>query len=435
MKDLKINAHVGQTAMGRYKVAICDGKTRQVKWEMPDFKPNLILNGGLEQVASYHWVQCMTYAYAGDDGTANYLDSGTDTASSDASGNVTSVGSTIDFTTDAANGDCILWDSGETGRITSRPTANTCTIVPAPAGGISSGEFTVLYTSRTQLVSPVAQCSSYLSGNPHQLAQRISNTIINRNTYDFPVEVGSVTYREVGVSPIDATPPSAAAMFSRIVLDSPISLSAGEYLRLVYQLEITISPIVATAAAPAITGWPVSPATGTDGDYALYNVGLGVVNTANATVGLTNIRTTFDSYANEPASMLSDPNISPGSYRMWVSNVRNGFGTLSWPENATARSYVLATNVTGQITDTDFTALTYSQVKSAKWAIGEANLDTYGYIRSMGFGYYSTAIGQEADPTESVGFLFEFDEDQTKTNIQTMLLSIKYSWSRTLTID
>ncbi|MHC4332508.1 MAG: hypothetical protein ACYSUV_02010 [Planctomycetota bacterium] len=438
MKDLEIKANIGQVARGRYKLAVCDGKTGRVKWEMPDFKPNLILNNGLQQVASYHWVQCMTYAYAGTGTTSNYKDSGTDTASSDASGNVTSVGATIDFTADAANGDCILWDSGETGRITSRPTANTCTITPAPGGaGISSGEFTVLYTTRTQLDTPARKVATYLAGAPHQVSQRIGNIVILRNTYDFAVEAGGgVAVSEIGLGPISFTPPANGNIFSRISVSPVINIADGEYLRLVYQLEITITPTAVTAAAPSVTGWPVAPATVTDGDYGIFNVGLGTVNVGTASVGLTTIRSTFDSYANEPSTNLGNPNISPGSYRMWVSGTRLGFGGYSWPQNGTARAdYLLATNITGQITDTDFTGLTYSQVKSAKWAIGEGNIDSYGGIAAVGFGYYSTAVGQESDPTVACGLVFEFDEDQTKTNLQTMLLSIKYSWSRTLTID
>jgi hypothetical protein len=67
--------------------------------------------------------------------------------------------------------------------------------------------------------------------------------------------------------------------------------------------------------------------------------------------------------------------------------------------------------------------------------VGEANNDTWGGIAAVGFGYYRSHLSGDSDPTVACGYYFEFDEDQTKTNIQKLTLRITYSWSRTLTVD
>jgi hypothetical protein len=219
-------------------------------------------------------------------------------------------------------------------------------------------------------------------------------------------------------------------MFSRIVLPSPISLTAGQSLRLIYQLQITITPTTPQAATPTITGWPVAPAVSTTGTYALLNVGLStvLVGSSNPSNGVSN----FDSFSNEPSAHGA---VGVGQYVMWVDNSRAGF-TFGWPASGTARpNYVKADNVPFVITNTDFSGLTYSQTKESTWGVAAANADSFGYVRTIGHGYRSTFVGQESDPTINSGFYFEFNDDQSKTNVQTMTQRIKYSWSRTLTID
>tara|TARA_R110000851_G_scaffold52364_12_gene124672 strand:+ start:1347 stop:6146 length:4800 start_codon:yes stop_codon:yes gene_type:complete len=64
------------------------------------------------------------------------------------------------------------------------------------------------------------------------------NQVSLTRTFDFYMELQPVTYSEVGFKEA----PAARELFSRIVLDDPIRLRAGQYLRLAYQLLVTLEP-------------------------------------------------------------------------------------------------------------------------------------------------------------------------------------------------
>jgi hypothetical protein len=413
-----------QVATGMYKVAIVDGKTNKVKWEMPEFKPNLILNSGLAAIATNTWMQCMNWCYAAT-GTAdpNYLDSGATTAASTLAGVVNLSGGSVDTSTVVA-GDCILWDTGEQGRITTVSTPTSFIIDPAPGGaGIPAAEFTFCYTTRTTFTGTNAKkCTSYLTGNPNQVSYRIGNVVTSRNTYDFNVEGGSVTYTQIGITYHSVTPPAAATLFSRIVLSPALTLGSGDYLRVVYQLAVTITPTGEVASSPTITGWP----SDTAGIGRLYNVGLSTVNATSSAGGLSGSTGYLDSWANEPSSILPTYNIGT----MWVSFTKLGH-TGSWPEYGDSRTIVLA--ATNTIESASTTTFTYSHLKVGTWAIGSAN----GVIRAVGFGLEGGWWPGYVPASTYAGFIFEFDNDadHTKLNTQVLTLRIKYSWGRTLTID
>jgi len=428
----------GQCATGMYKVLIMDSKTGQPKYES-EWKHNLILNQGLSHVSKYVWMECMSYCYAGDGTTANYSDSSTDTANCTVAGTVNSIGSTIDFTT-FVNGDCILWDDGSQGYITSRPNANQAIVTGFPPAGVPYQEFSVLKTSRTIFSGNcLKKVSSYLTGGSAQIADVVHNATTsvyrNRRTYDFAVEAVPVTYNEIGLSPESKTPPITPAhanqpkLFSRIVLSPGLSLDAGDYLRVVYQLSITLGPTNEVAGAVAFDN-DGSPESWT-GYGRLYNNGLSMVATSSASVGG---YTTFDSYANEPSI------VAGASYTMWVSYVQGGSGgghhAGSFPEDGSVRgSNFVAPSLTNTTTENLYeSGLTYSLNKMAQWAIGQANTSP---IRSMGFGHTVNIIGTLIYPTVELGFCFIFDDavGHWKLNTQVLTLRIKYSWSRTLTID
>ena len=57
-------------------------------------------------------------------------------------------------------------------------------------------------------------------------------------TFDYYMELQPVTYTEIGFK----ESPAARELFSRIVFDDPIRLRAGQYLRIAYQLLVTMEP-------------------------------------------------------------------------------------------------------------------------------------------------------------------------------------------------
>jgi len=437
-RELTIGTGTSQGAMGMYKVAIVDGKTKKVKWEQKEWRHNLILNSGMLMVATRTWADCCRVCFAGLGSTQQTYDSGTDVASSDGAGNLTSVGATIDFTT-FANGDSILMDDGTQAYITARPSANTATIVPDL--GIASQQFTVLKTTLTGLSGNVKRYSAYLQNSPHCVTTRNGNVVAMRRTFDFADETGGVTITEIGLTENTTFGSSTVwgagspTLFSRIVLPFALALTSGDSLRVIYQLQVTILPWPSTYSVntPTITNWPVAPSTTLQGTGGLVNLGISGVRFDGATT------VALDSYANEPAAINGTSYTGipwDQYYTMWVDKTRKGFA-WSWPAYGITRqtTYQRALKSVGAVTNTTYVGLTYQHDKVCVWGVGEANNDTWGSITAIGFGYYRSSLYGDYDPTVHCGYYFEFDEDQTKTNIQKLTLRITYSWSRTLTVD
>lgn len=432
-----------QTASGMYKLVVLDSE-KKVKYESP-WRHNLILNSGMSLVATHYWIDCLSYCYAGQGNDVNAYDSGADVASSDAVGAVVSTGVALPLNGGSfVAGDCILWDTGEQGRIISISGAGACQITTeyASPGGIPSGPFTVLKTSRTKLtdtnVPTCGRCSSYLASPPNALVTYIHNAndsiVTSRITYDFPVVPAgpSITYYEIGISPHNAigsgpwAPANMPVLFSRIYINGGLTLDAGDYLRVVYQLSITISPTSEQASSMAFDN-DGTPETWT-GLSKLYTLGLSIVN-INAT-SVTNQVTNFDTYANEPAL------ISGSSYVLWVS-FYGGSHTGTFPNygQTTVRNDSYSQGPTLVPTGTFNlyeSGLTYSQEKRGTWAIGQVNSSP---IASFGYGIATVINLTTIYPSVYCGLMNIFDAGHTKLNTQTLTLSLKYSWSRTLTVD
>ena len=81
-------------------------------------------------------------------------------------------------------------------------------------------------------------------------------------TFDFSTESAGVNYTELGWSYSDS---AGANLFSRALISGgTISLTAGQSLRVVYELSITVAPASTTTENLSISGWPVPPATTTE---------------------------------------------------------------------------------------------------------------------------------------------------------------------------
>ena len=81
-------------------------------------------------------------------------------------------------------------------------------------------------------------------------------------TFDFSTESAGVNYSELGWSYSDS---AGANLFSRALISGgTVSLTAGQSLRVVYELSITVAPASTTTENLSISGWPVSPATSTE---------------------------------------------------------------------------------------------------------------------------------------------------------------------------
>lgn len=403
-------AKFGQSASGRFKWAVLrDGKPVRAS---TGWRSNLILNRGLQEVGSRTWAACFSACLGGSDGSSSWDDSGTTTATSDAAGNVTLVGGAFTLSNPGDVGNIIQWDTGEEGRITAVSSGTTCTITPAPGSIIAAGEFTLYHANRTGMVSELKRTSTYVTGFGFCQSSRSGDTIIMRRTYLFSAEVGAVTYEELGVG-WSTTPFAANTTFARFLPEVGIPVAIGEQLQVTYELQVRLWPTLPQSATATIADWPVAPSTNTDGEYQLQLVGIFSVNTSGASVE-------FDvgGSSNEPSVQ--------GGEQIWMqtgSAALTPFADVPTTRGSTAFSDLTLGPVNG---DQDFTGLVYFQTKSGTYATNAANGTLF---RAIGI---SSSAGNE-DATTRAGFVFLFDQAQTKSTLYTLTLVFEYTWSRTLT--
>lgn len=96
--------------------------------------------------------------------------------------------------------------------------------------------------------------------------------VVYSYTHDFTEETANQNYSELGWSW------SASAgnnLFSRVLISGgTVTVLAGQQLRVVYALTWTVKPNTETASTLTVAGWPVAPATTTNGTIAAFGAGL-----------------------------------------------------------------------------------------------------------------------------------------------------------------
>ena len=112
----------------------------------------------------------------------------------------------------------------------------------------------------------------YLTGE-NNCGHKVSASLIRLyRTFDFYKELDNTTYTELGFKET----PAATTLFSKIRLDPPITLHAGQYLRVNYELRVNMSPFSSSvggripAQYPSFTGWT----TGSLDREAIQKIGL-----------------------------------------------------------------------------------------------------------------------------------------------------------------
>jgi hypothetical protein len=354
-----------QSAQGFMKWAVVDAATQEVIRDSgPDWIPNLILNNGLNGVYSRYWCDSFLYAIAGTGTTPTSVDSNAVNASQ-AGASVTASGA---FFGSGDVGNVIKWDSGEEALITVFNSATSVTV--ANSATVALGPFVMYNTNQTALSIETKRTNTYLTGSPNCQTTDTGTQIQARRTYDFSVEVGTVNYTEIGFS---WTNTGANTTFSRILLPSPVPVLVGQQLRIVYELRITYSPTTPQPKSATINGWPISPATGTDGDECVQMPGLSGVTASSGATSLTNT-------GNEP-SFIADVTSGLSCYMFLSTNSTaiNGAGSAPQRTGTSPAIKILAKAA--------YTTNSYTVDKSGTYTVGEANSTGW---RSMGYGACST---------------------------------------------
>jgi hypothetical protein len=405
----KILVQKNQSAQGFLKWAVVDAKTKEVIRDSgPDWIPNLILNNGMNEVYNRYWCNLFTWAIAGLGTTPTSVDSNTTNAAQSG----TTVTADASFFGAGDVGNIIKWDSGEEAMITAFIGATQVTV--ANSATVPSGTFVMYNTNQTGLISESKRTSTYLTGSPNCQTTSVTGQLQCRRTYDFTAETGTVNFTEIGFGWASG---GANTTFSRILLPSPVQVLNGQQLRVVYELRISYAPLTPQPVSAIINGWPLAPATNTDGDQCIASIGLSSINSNGSTVA-------FDgaTYANEPA-YLSDGSLFTTLY-----------GFLTNSSAAVANAAAAQPDRTGSagatkriMTKAAYTTNSFLVDKSAQWPVGEGNRADF---RSMGYGV--SAVNVEPYQSGRYGHVLLFDEAQTKPNTHTLTLTWRTTWSRTL---
>ena len=387
------------------KLAVSVVERGEVIKTFPEVK-NLILNQGLDLVASQQFGACFDHAVAGTGSTATELDGGAETATIAAgvvtisnigflAGDASDVGRTIKLTS-----------SGNNYRITSQISSTQCNVTPADS--IGPDNFFIYNTNQTGLTAEVKRTTTYLTGAPDCQTVTVGAVTTMTRTFDFSAEGGPITYNEVGFSNLNA---AGSNLFSRVKLPAGVPLLTGQQLRLKYSLAITVSPITPlTIGTSPIIGW--ASATGT-----LVNVmiPIGFVNTSGNTLSSGSV------FGQNPVDgkyyWAGDPSQTTGSLVLSTENSAHGsYGSLTTDGGSTTKA-TLTEGLSSYISGT------YTRDRFATYAVGNANRTDWGCFY-QGFlavsnSYYTLAR-------------YLFDTAQTKLSTHTLTLGWRSTWGRIL---
>ena len=79
--NTEIKAGFNHTLEGSFKLSVIDAKTNEIIREQPDFQKNLILNCGMDRIATTEYSDLMWYCFAGTGTRVNNVSGGDATVS------------------------------------------------------------------------------------------------------------------------------------------------------------------------------------------------------------------------------------------------------------------------------------------------------------------------------------------------------------------
>lgn len=302
------------SARGQYKIAVVEAVTGKTVWEMPEWRPNLILTKGMDKKASLPWEDLFTHACAGSGTTANYISTGSTVWTHYGPDVYSDSVAYVDLSAGSVVPGDTLVVSPTTERCIVSIASGTSFIVD-PSLWSSDGPWTnssIAKASRTALDAELKRTNTWVTGWPY------CGTVINgaavcmRRTYNFGVESAQATYGEVGFT---WSPDAAEPLFSRIVLDAPVTVDAGFYLRAFYELQVTHSP-----STPSYITIPIAP-----------NLTAGVINIQAFAGTCTSYVATNGSSAGTPLVEGLDKVASPKCFISDSQAVIHNFGTFHPP--------------------------------------------------------------------------------------------------------
>lgn len=326
-----------QKAKGRYKIQILDenGVVNETDW-----KPNLILDTGLDKIAYMPWAQAFQVAVAGTSTTPTKDD--TQSASAQAGTLVSITSGSYGFTSQDV-GKLIYWPAlNQSAKITAFIASTAVSVSDTKT--VSDSYFVLYRVNQTSLFAQVKQNNYYLEGSNYCGHEVTGNVIRLYRTFDFHMEFSSRTYGEIGFK----ESPGATQLFSRVVLNPTQTIRAGQFLRVNYELYVTLSPSTPNYKQAPISGWPVAPSTSLSGNEQIQMIGLcgissnGVAYPIDSNAGFCNEpfapgTTSFGpGYGmvnrwRNPAAYSTDPNSGANPLKKYTTVDANPFRGLGGP--------------------------------------------------------------------------------------------------------
>lgn len=372
---------------------------------------NLILSVGIEGLKTRSWAASMENCVLGTGTTATSEAGGTSTADQNGQAITLPVSTGFTFNADLVSdvGKIIKWASGQRARIISVESTTTATAYVGHSQTVPAGAFTVYAAQQTiSDFTEVRRDATLHTAGSGCGTSIVGNVVTHKRTFDFPAEVGSVTYNEIGLSHSSAP---GGELFSRIKLATGLSVVALQSVRVVYTLDLTIDPDTSVGKAADITGWPVAPATDTQGDEMIQLIGLARI---NASTGATEEDVT--------AGLSLEPYATGEDCAIFLSNSGAALALFGSAVDRTGTGTAVKTN-TALDPEADFLYEGYCE-KYAVFAVGEGNATDW---QSIGVGKANGG----AQPYVISGFVFVFDQDQTKDSLHTLELRFAYTWIQT----
>jgi len=390
--------HIGQSARVEYRRG-ARNPDGSVDWfNNGEWDHNLILDSGLDSVASRFWVENIAYGVAGTGTNPVERDSGATTFTASA-GTVTA---SANFFEAADANRLLVLDDGSQGYITAYTSPTQVTWNgPDVAVGSQGGVF---YVNRTALQTEVKRTSTYRTstGDNGSTWSAVNGEWEFKRTFLFSTESGSVTYKEIGWS----WGTTGTALFGMDVFSGGgDALVSGQQYLIQVKLVLRISPALAAVAAPDVGsgGW------NTEGDIVLNSVG---TDTSNAFPAFASIQTTgvrYGSYGGLEPCHVQD---QEGRNQMTFATANFTLGTA-----ATAGGVADVTGITKSTGASSYVTGSFTRTHSASLSVSEANGLIYGITKCAGF-------------TSNRVMAVKFDTPQTKDNVHTVKAYFRYTWNR-----
>lgn len=275
MERLLFEKEVATKVQGRYKTRVFDSNNQIVR-EQKDWAPNLILNSGLDKIAYMPWANVFQFAVNGTGTTPTKID--TATTASQSGTTVTIQSGSYQFTSDIV-GKLIYWP-GMDKYANVLAFIDGTTVTVDVDQNVSGALFYVYNVDQTALAQPYSMHCRYVPGEGLCGTTIEGNTIRLLRTYDFYMEKTPVLITEVGFKDQPASP----KLFSRVVLQEPQFLAAGQYFQISYELAVTLEPGTPTVRTVEVSGWPISPSTSVEGTEMIQSLGMAVIDLSGVTV-------------------------------------------------------------------------------------------------------------------------------------------------------